>query len=73
MRTVWLIPVAYVAGIEGFGWFVPYLLLVCAIATVLRMKAASRRRRASLAHGGPQTSPLNVVIAPNLEFEAAPA
>lgn len=42
MRTVWLIPVAYVAGIEGFGWFVPYLLFVCAIATLRRMQRQSR-------------------------------
>jgi hypothetical protein len=45
MRTVWLIPVAYVAGIEGFGWFVPYLLFVCAIATLRRI--VSRRTRSS--------------------------
>jgi hypothetical protein len=38
MRTVWLIPLAYVAGIEGFGLFVPYLLFVCGVATISRMR-----------------------------------
>lgn len=42
MLKVWLVPVAYVAGIEGFGWFVPYLLFVCAIATLRRMTRARR-------------------------------
>ena len=28
MRIVWLMPVAYIAGIEGFGWFLPYLAFV---------------------------------------------
>jgi hypothetical protein len=79
MRTVWLIPLAYVAGIEGFGWFVPYLLFVCAIATLARMRAASGRRRALLAQSGPQADPLNVAIEPvfgihpPLELESAPA
>jgi hypothetical protein len=45
MLTVWLIPVAYVAGIEGFGWFVPYLLFVCAIATIRRMQRRARSVR----------------------------
>jgi hypothetical protein len=38
MRIVWLMPVTYIAGIEGFGWFVPYLLFLCVVATVARMK-----------------------------------
>jgi hypothetical protein len=73
MRTVWLIPVAYVAGIEGFGWFVPYLLFVCTIATVARMKAAAGRRRALLAQSGSQARPLNVAIESPLELEPASA
>lgn len=43
MRTVWLMPVAYVAGIEGFGWFVPYLLFLCVVATLARMKRGRAR------------------------------
>jgi hypothetical protein len=56
MLTVWLIPVAYVAGIEGFGWFVPYLLFVCAIATVRRMARRAGRTAPVIAS---QTTLLN--------------
>ena len=64
MRTVWLIPVAYVAGIEGFGWFVPYLLFVCAVATFARL-----RKRQS--QGEPAAEPLRVFG--SLELETATA
>ena len=65
MRIVWLIPVAYVAGIEGFGWFVPYLLLLCVIATVARMKRQRPRRAGGVA--------LAELSAPLLELEPAAA
>lgn len=47
---MWLIPVAYVAGIEGFGWFVPYLLFLCVVATIVRMK---RQRSLSISAAMP--------------------
>jgi hypothetical protein len=37
MRIFLLTPVAYIAGIEGFGWFVPYVLLICGVAAIARM------------------------------------
>ena len=46
MRIVWLMPVTYIAGIEGFGWFVPYLLFLCVIATVVRIKRQRVQRTA---------------------------
>jgi hypothetical protein len=64
MRTVWMIPLAYVAGIEGFGWFVPYLLFVCGVATISRM----RNRHARL-----KPVPVAIASLDGLELEAAPA
>ena len=49
MRIVWLMPVTYIAGIEGFGWFVPYLLFLCIVATVVRMKRQRVLRAAPIA------------------------
>ncbi|HEY2586825.1 MAG TPA: hypothetical protein VGI81_13860 [Tepidisphaeraceae bacterium] len=63
MRIVWLIPVAYVAGIEGFGFFVPYLLFLCAVATLARMKRHRPRRAGGVA--------LAQLSAPLLELEPA--
>ena len=43
MRAVWLMPVTYFAGIHGFGYFVPYLIFVGAVAGIvglLRKRAA---------------------------------
>ena len=34
MRSLWFMPLTFVAGIDGFGWFVPYLLVVSAIAAL---------------------------------------
>ena len=45
MRVLLLMPVAYVAGIEGFGWFVPYVLFICAMGLLVRI--ARRRARAA--------------------------
>ena len=63
MRIVWLIPVAYVAGIEGFGFFLPYLLFLCMVATFARMKRQRAQRTGGLA--------LAHLSAPLLELEPA--
>lgn len=83
MRTVWMIPLAYVAGIEGFGWFVPYLLFVCAVATFERMRKTRALRFATGLAGplagrlsrtnGSQASPLNESGRRPLELESTPA
>jgi hypothetical protein len=65
MRIVWLIPVAYVAGIEGFGWFVPYLLFLCVVATLARMK---RQRAGTIGAAAPVELPASL-----LELEPAAA
>ena len=44
MRLMWFLPLAYLAGIDGFGWFVPYLLLVGAVAALLARKRAAQGR-----------------------------
>lgn len=62
---MWLIPVAYVAGIEGFGWFVPYLLFLCVVATFSRMKRQRPRRAGGVALAG--------LSDPLLELEPAAA
>jgi hypothetical protein len=31
MRTLLYVPVAYVAGIEGFGLFLPYIVFIAAV------------------------------------------
>jgi hypothetical protein len=60
MRTLWFMPMTFLAGIHGFAYFVPYLLLVSAIAMVLQMR---RAREATL-----------IAAAENvLELEPAPA
>ena len=43
MRLIWFLPLTYLAGIEGFGWFVPYLLLVGAAGALLSKKRTGRR------------------------------
>lgn len=64
MRVVWFFPLTYIAGIDGFGWFVPYLLLVMLAAAMLSY--ATQRRRF-----GPAIR--RVIAADLLELEAAPA
>jgi hypothetical protein len=44
MRLLWFFPLTYLAGIDGFGWFVPYLLLVGAVAALLSRVRTVRRR-----------------------------
>ena len=67
MRTLLLIPVAYVCGIEGFGIFMPYLLFVCFVAAVARM---IRQRPRQLAEGVTVSVPM---AGDALELEAAGA
>ncbi len=38
MRTLWFMPMTFLAGIHGFAYFVPYLLLVSMIAMVVQMR-----------------------------------
>jgi hypothetical protein len=64
MRSLWFMPMTFLAGIHGFAYFVPYLLLVGLLAMVLEQ---ARRAR-------PKPVPLPVrAYSPALEFEAAPA
>ena len=42
MRLLLLLPLTYIAGIDGFGWFVPYLMLVGLVAAVLRRAGTVR-------------------------------
>ena len=44
MRTLLYVPVAYVAGIEGFGLFLPYILFIAATMILARQLKNSRRR-----------------------------
>jgi hypothetical protein len=64
MRVVWFFPLTYIAGIDGFGWFVPYLLVVSLAAAMLSY--ANHRRRV-----GPAVR--RIVVPDLLELEAAPA
>jgi hypothetical protein len=43
MRFLLLTPLAYIAGIDGFSWFVPYLGLVGLIVGVARIVKSARR------------------------------
>jgi hypothetical protein len=47
MKTVLLVPLAFVAGVHGFAIFAPYLALFLAAAHVLH--ARRRRRHVALA------------------------
>jgi hypothetical protein len=49
MRLVWFLPVTFVAGIDGFELFVPYLIVVMAIAVACRQLKRISRRSAGLA------------------------
>ena len=64
MRILLLTPVAYVAGIEGFGIFLPYLAFMGVVIVVARR--LNRRAR---------TAAVNALAAPSqpLELEAAVA
>jgi hypothetical protein len=64
MRVVWFFPLTYIAGIDGFGWFVPYLLLVSLAAAMLSY-ASPRCRFGSVLQ--------RVAVRDLLELEAAPA
>ena len=64
MRLVWFLPLTYVAGIDGFGWFVPYLIVVGTLAATLSYAKHRRRFRPALTLRIPHDL---------LEFEAAPA
>ncbi len=64
MRSLWFMPMTFLAGIHGFAYFVPYLLLVAVLAMFL---AQARRAR-------PKAVPIPVVVySPSSEFEAVPA
>ena len=64
MRLLLFFPLTYLAGIDGFGWFVPYLLLVGAVAALLSRMRTVRRRAVRV----------SVPLSGNLlELEAAPA
>jgi hypothetical protein len=64
MRILLYVPIAYVAGIEGFGLFLPYIMFVATILVVTQqMKNRPRRARGN-------ESLMDVGV---LEFEAATA
>ncbi|HEY8749520.1 MAG TPA: hypothetical protein VIM11_16170 [Tepidisphaeraceae bacterium] len=64
MRSLWFMPMTFLAGIHGFAYFVPYLLLVAVLAMFL---AQARRAR-------PKAVPIPVRdFSSRLELEATPA
>lgn len=38
MKTLWFMPIAFVAGVHGFAIFTPYLLLVLAASRLLKRR-----------------------------------
>jgi len=64
MRIVLLTPIAYIAGIEGFGFFLPYLVFVGVVIVVARWL----NRRARITAAKALTAPSRP-----LELEAAVA
>ena len=48
MRLVWFLPVTFVAGIDGFELFVPYLIVVMGIAAACRWISRIPRRSGGL-------------------------
>ena len=61
MRTLWFMPMTYLAGIHGFAYFVPYLLIVATLALVM---AQAKKARALI--------PAPAAV-PGLELEPAAA
>jgi len=43
VRALWFMPLTFIAGIDGFGWFMPYLLVVVGVAAVGRRVSRARR------------------------------
>ena len=43
MRVLWLMPMTFVAGIDGFGWFLPYLAAVGLIVALYRLLKSNGR------------------------------
>lgn len=43
-RVMWFMPLTFIAGIDGFDWFMPYLLAVVALAA---LRGGMSRYRAS--------------------------
>lgn len=64
MRFLLLTPLAYIAGIDGFSWFVPYLGLVGLIVGVAHIVKSAQRGLA-----GAQVS----LTENDLELKLAPA
>jgi hypothetical protein len=64
MRILLYVPVAYVAGIEGFGLFLPYIVFIAAILVVVQ-QMKHRPRRAS--------RDVSLMDVGELKFEAATA
>ena len=46
MKTLWFVPLTYVAGVDGFALFAPYLFLFVTAVYVLRRRP---RREAAVA------------------------
>jgi hypothetical protein len=44
MKTVRLLPLAYLAGVDGFALFAPYLATFLVVVHVLRVSRAARLR-----------------------------
>lgn len=38
MRSLWMLPFTFVAGVDGFAIFVPYLVLVVLVAMIVRWR-----------------------------------
>lgn len=41
MRSIWMLPFTFVAGVHGFALFAPYLLLIATIGLVLKRRRAA--------------------------------
>ena len=42
MRLLAFMPLTYIAGVEGFGWFVPYLIIVGLAVLIVRHRKPAR-------------------------------
>jgi len=42
MRALWALPFTFVAGIDGFTIFVPYVLLIMLVAIIIRRQQARK-------------------------------
>ena len=44
MRTLWMFPLTFVAGVHGFALFAPYLLMILALMLAMQRRRLQPRR-----------------------------